>query len=244
MAGILTPSAGEVNVVTQPALLGGTRDALVDALARRVEAGVRSAWAEGRRAALVLTGGSVAEAAYGRLARLGLDRDGVEFFWGDERAVPPESPDSNYGAAMRLWLGPAGVPGERIHRMRGEARDLEAAAEKYEALIRRVVGSRGRFDVVLLGVGADGHVCSLFPGHRVLEEKGQLVAVVEDAPKPPARRLTLTLPALAGAGLVIAAALGPGKAAVMREALEQADSPLPVARAVRGAREAVMLVEG
>ncbi len=126
--------------------------------------------------------------------------------------------------------------------MRGEDRDLARSASDYERELTAALGRPPRLDVALLGVGADGHVCSLFPGHRALAETSRLVAVVTDAPKPPEVRLTLTLPALAGA-LVIVAAFGPAKAPAIAEALSDPASTLPVALAVRGAREALFLLD-
>jgi 6-phosphogluconolactonase len=92
-------------------------------------------------------------------------------------------------------------------------------------------------------VGPDGHVCSLFPGHPLLAERRRWVAVVEDSPKPPPRRLTLTLPVLAAAELVVVAALGTSKAEVVREALADKESALPLALVVRQARRAVLLLD-
>jgi 6-phosphogluconolactonase len=96
---------------------------------------------------------------------------------------------------------------------------------------------------VLLGVGPDGHVCSLFPGHPLLDEQHRFVAAILDSPKPPPRRLTLTLPALAAARLLVVAAFGEATAAVMREALEDPKSGLPVALALRGAKQALVLLD-
>ncbi len=107
----------------------------------------------------------------------------------------------------------------------------------------RILGAPPRLDLALLGVGPDGHVCSLFPGHPLLLEESRSVAVVDDSPKPPPRRLTLTLPVLAAAELVVVAALGRGKAEVVREAVEESASALPVARVARRARRCVFLVD-
>jgi len=182
----------------------------------------------------------VATTFFPALAASGIDWTRSAFFWGDERAVPESDPDSNAGLARRLWLGPAGVPDANVHRMETDAPTLARAAERYAATLTRVLGTPPRLDVALLGVGPDGHVCSLFPGHAALEARGFAVEV-EDAPKPPPRRVTLTLPTLAAAELVVVVALGAGKAPVMREALAGAD--LPVARVLRDARRAVVLLD-
>ena len=174
------------------------------------------------------------------LARAQCDWSRVLFFQGDERAVPADDPESNDRIARALWLIPAAVPAANVHRMPAEDPDPERAARAYEALLTRSLGTPARLDIALVGVGPDGHVCSLFPGHAALQARGWTVDV-EDAPKPPPRRVSLTMPTLAAAELVVVVALGAGKAAVMREALSGTE--LPVARALSGARRAVVLLD-
>jgi 6-phosphogluconolactonase len=205
---------------------------------------------DGRRAvetrgffAVALPGGSVATTFFPGLAGLDFDWSSALFFWGDERGVPEDDAASNYGLARALWLGPAGVGPERIHRMRGEALDIDQAAADYADELVSLLGAPPCLDLVLLGVGPDGHVCSLFPGHPLLREEKRWVAAVHDAPKPPARRLTLTLPTLAAAKRVVFLAMGAAKAPVLREAIERPDSPLPLALLLRRAREAVVLLD-
>lgn len=202
---------------------------------------------EGRRAvadrgflALALPGGSVAAAFFPALAASPVDWSRARFFWGDERAVPEADPESNSGLARRLWLDRAAVPAAHVHRMDASGADLADAAARYAETMTRVLGTPPRLDVALLGVGPDGHVCSLFPGHPGLDAVGW-TAAVEDSPKPPPRRITLTLPALAAAELVVVAALGAAKAPVMREALAGARSP--VGRVLQAARRAVVLMD-
>jgi 6-phosphogluconolactonase len=119
--------------------------------------------------------------------------------------------------------------------------DLKAAAIAYSDEIVRVRGAAPQLDVVLLGVGPDGHVASLFPGHPALSETRELVLPIVDSPKPPPRPLTLTFPLFAGAGRVIVMALGESKAGVLREAIERADTSLPVALALQRSRRALVL---
>jgi 6-phosphogluconolactonase len=187
--------------------------------------------------AIALPGGSVAAILFPDLARAQCDWSRVHFYWGDERAVPPDHPDSNYGLARKLWLGPAGVPDGNVHRMPADTPDLAQAARAYEDEMDRAP------DIALLGMGPDGHVCSLFPGHPLLRERERRVAAIEDSPKPPPRRLTLTLPALWAAEVLVVAALGEGKAEAMRAALQDPGSELPVALALRGARRALVLLD-
>jgi 6-phosphogluconolactonase len=193
--------------------------------------------------AVALTGGSVATTFYPEMSRTRCDWSRIAFFWGDERAVPPGHPDSNYGLARKLWLDPAGVPAASIHRMEAERPDIEGAARAYEDTLVRVAGDPPRLDLVLLGVGPDGHICSLFPGHALLAEERRYVAAVEDSPKPPPRRLTLTLPVLRAAQVLAVVAMGEAKAAVMREALDDPGSSLPVSLALRAAARAVVLLD-
>lgn len=204
-----------------------------------------AARAQARRdlCAVALPGGSVAGIFFPELARAQCDWSRTAFFWGDERALPPGDPESNYGLARTLWLEPAGIPSRNIHRMPADDPDAERAARAYEALLTGTLGAPPQLDLALLGVGTDGHVCSLFPGHPLLRERQRLVAPIADAPKPPPRRLTLTLPVLWEAAVVVVAALGEAKAAVLREALEEPSSPLPVALAMRGARRTVVLLD-
>ncbi|MET0555866.1 MAG: 6-phosphogluconolactonase [Vicinamibacteria bacterium] len=213
---------------------------LTEALAGLLAAEWERAVAERGRLSIALPGGSVATTFFPALAGSGIDWTRAAFFWGDERAVAESHPDSNAGLARRLWLGPAGVPEGNVHRMEAEAPDLAAAAARYADVLTRELGSPPRLDVALLGVGPDGHVCSLFPGHAALRAEGW-TAAVGDAPKPPPRRVTLTLATLAAAELVAVVALGSAKASVMREAL--AGSDLPVARALGAARRAVVLLD-
>ena len=193
------------------------------------------------RLSFALPGGSAAEAFCPALARARVRWRDVDLFWCDERAVPPDHPDSNYRIASQLLLSQVETDPARVHRMRADSADLDAAAIEYETRIIRSSGAPPHLDVVLLGVGADGHVCSLFPGHDALSEQHRLVVPVVDSPKPPPRRLTLTLPALAAA-LVVVAAFDTSKARVVHEALHDPSSTLPVARAVRAARHALFLL--
>ena len=225
-----------------PEVRSGDPAFVVGALAADFEAAARRALARGRPFTVAIPGGSVATMCFARLARLELDWSLVEFFWVDERAVPPTDPDSNYGAARSLWLDPAGVPAARIHRMRGEAARLDQAAEEYSTELAQATGTPPQLDYVLLGVGADGHVASLFPG-RPTASDGRWVLAVEDAPKPPPRRLSLSLPALTNALRVVIVATGEDKAAVVRAALVEAIGSLPLSRVARGARSCMFLLD-
>lgn len=205
------------------------RDSLVAECARRFERCAAAAIAARGRFACALPGGSVAETCFPLLASAAVDWARTDVFWGDERAVPPEDPQSNYGLAWRLWLRRAGVPSAQIHRMPADSADLDLAARAYEDDLRHTLGDTPRLDWVLLGVGADGHVCSLFPGHPALAERSRLVVAVTDAPKPPPRRMTLTLPVLTSARALVVCAFGSEKASAVEQGLAGGASPLALA---------------
>jgi 6-phosphogluconolactonase len=215
---------------------------LARVFAERFSNVAHSVQANGRAVSLVLPGGSVAEAFFPVLARATIDWTMVDVFWGDERSVPPDDPDSNYRVAEELLLRRVTIDRSRVHRMPADAADLDAAGRSYESELRQVLGDPLQFDIALLGVGPDGHVCSLFPGHAALAESSRRVLAITDSPKPPPRRLTLTLPALAGAEIHIAA-FGAAKAGAIREALGTPASSLPVALAARRGRSALFLLD-
>ena len=218
-------------------------EALGRALVERFERVAHGAIRDRGRFACALTGGSLATTFFPRLATATVDWRRLEVFWGDERAVPPSDPDSNFGLARRLWLDQVPLEASRLHRMRGEAEELEAEAAAYAAEMVRILGAPPALDLALLGVGPDGHVCSLFPGHPALRETRAWVVAVHDAPKPPPRRLTLTLPTLGEARALAIVALGGAKADVVRAAIEDEASTLPVAQAARRARQAVFFLD-
>lgn len=216
---------------------------LARAFARRAEELARRAQRERGAFSIALPGGSVARAFLPVLAETAIDWGRVDLFFGDERAVPPDHPDSNYGLARRLLLDRIASGPGRVHRIRAEGGEPELAARAYEAELRRVLGDAAALDVALLGAGPDGHVCSLFEGHPLLRENARLVAEIPDSPKPPPLRITLTLTALRSARLLAVAAFGKEKAEAMRRALREPGCGLPVAIALRDARDALLLLD-
>jgi len=143
-------------------------------------------------------------------------------FLADERMVAEESAESNMGTWKRMLLGEAGVPPTQLYSV-DPSLPLPEAAQAYERQLRATLGATPRLDAVVLGVGADGHTASLFPGHALLDEEDAWVASLADAPKPPAGRLTLTRRTLAHAALVLFVACGGEKA----EAVRRAHAPEP-----------------
>jgi len=185
----------------------------------------------GARASVALAGGSTPAAVYRELAGLGLDWARVDVFWGDERAVPPSHEHSNYRQARELLLESAGIPGASTHRIPGEASDLELAAMAYEQQIRRLVGDSGqsedsaqeplgtpRFDLVLLGMGDDGHTASLMPRTESLRSRDRLV-VATSGGNPVDARLTLTFEAINAARTVVVLVTGASKAGLVAGAI-------------------------
>ncbi|MSO56974.1 MAG: 6-phosphogluconolactonase [Acidobacteria bacterium] len=191
---------------------------------------------------IALTGGSVAKTFFPALANLDIDWSRTEFFWIDERAVPPDDPESNYALASTLWLTPARVPASNIHRLRGEDADLEKAAQIAADELMAVSGNPPCLDIALLGVGEDGHIASIFPGSDSAGARASPVVPVYDAPKPPPRRLTLTMPVLSGAERVVIAALGQSKAAAVRDGL-QLQGVTPLAELMRRSRSSLVLLD-
>jgi 6-phosphogluconolactonase len=185
-----------------------------------------AAEAQQRRSFMVaLSGGTTPHTLYTLLSsephRSQVDWTRIDFFFADERAVPPDHAASNYRLASESLFCPAGVLPAQIHRMRGEMEDLNAASNLYtNELMALVEGGIPRFDLIFLGLGPDGHTASLFPNSGVLQERTRWVAPVLNAPKPPPRRLTLTVPVLNAAREVIFLVCGIDKAAAVCEVLQ------------------------
>jgi 6-phosphogluconolactonase len=191
---------------------------------------------------LVLAGGSTPGGVYHRLAtvhRDAIDWSRTRVFWGDERAVPPDHAESNFRLADEVLLSAVGIPAARIHRVRGEL-PAEDAAESYDAELTKILGAekpadlgnRAGFDLVLLGIGDDGHTASLFPGSPALEAEGWAVAALAPASAAIRDRVTLTLAALGTAREVLFLARGEGKRAAVAAVLAPSSSEqlLPAAR--------------
>lgn len=207
---------------------------LVDAAARAV--------AERGRATVALAGGSTPQRLYRLLAdgsapfRARLPWDRIHVFFGDERHVPPDHPDSNYRAAREALL--AHVTVASVHRMRGELPDPAAAAAGYEAELERFFALSAaadpppRLDLVLLGLGADGHTASLFPGSAALEERRRWV-LAPFVERLGTHRITLTLPVLDRAREVVFLVSGSDKADALARVLAPGEAPAAPAARVR-----------
>ena len=164
----------------------------------------------------------------------------VEFFWGDERAVPPDHPESNFGVAYHMLISHLpGARNDRIHRMAAESADIDGAALTYESEIRLAFDARGHepppFDLVWLGMGPDGHTASLFPGSDALDESDRWV-VGNWAPSQAAWRMTMTYPLINAAREALFVVTGADKAPALR-AIRDGDEDYPAGR-VRARRTA------
>ncbi len=226
-------------------------DRLAAAAAEEFVRAALQATAERGRFTVAISGGSTPLRLYRLLARRGhltppgpLPWAAVDWFWCDERCVPPEDDLSNYGAWQTAIYG-APVPPQNVYRIQGEASDPETAARLYEGELRRYFGDGApRFDLVLLGMGTDGHTASLFPGSEALTEVERWVVAPRVYPPGPAR-VTLTLPAINAAARVVLLVSGEEKAEVLRHAFEgpREIDRLPVQGVAPGAGECIWLVD-
>jgi len=182
--------------------------------------------------ALALSGGSTPKRLYEQLAEDAADVGAllwrhVHFFWGDERVVPPDHADSNFRMAREAMLDRLPIDGSQIHRMQGEVDARQAAAVYERDLIeffQLKPGEWPRFDLVLLGLGPDGHTASLFPGTNALAERERIV-VANHVPKLDVDRITLTAPTINHARDIVFLADGAGKAAMVRAVIEGPREP-------------------
>ncbi|MGC2185236.1 MAG: 6-phosphogluconolactonase [Terriglobales bacterium] len=183
------------------------------------------------RFAVALSGGSTPKTLYSILAtKPDIPWGKICFFWGDERHVPPDHSESNYRMANEALLSKVPVRPENIFRIHAEEKDATAAALQYEQALKDFFhlspGQFPRFDLVLLGVGPDGHTASLFPGTLALDEKKRLV-VANWVPKFKTDRITFTLPVLNAAACVMFLLTGADKASTLHEILENSSADLP-----------------
>ena len=190
------------------------------------------------RFTVALSGGSTPKGLYASLAtpeyRHRIDWSRVHLFWGDERCVPPDHPESNFRMVQESLLSRIQIPSENVHRMMGE-KEPEQARQEYEKHLKQSFrlppGEVPRFDLILLGLGEDGHTASLFPGSAALNENQRLVATIY-VEKLKAQRLTLTLPVINAAAQIIFLVAGQSKSAIVKK-LFGADSDackLPAAK--------------
>ncbi len=227
-----------------PGMLVATPDAETFAVeaASRIGKALRDGIAKRGSATLALSGGNTPLPAYAILAKDDrIDWTKVEVWWVDERAVPPESPRSNYGGAKGPLLEAAKIAPASIHRMRGED-DPTSAANEYEALLRSKVkpayGDAPSLDVMVMGIGDDGHTASLFPDEPEVQERTRLVVAVPASPsKGREARISLTAPVIESARAIFVLARGKEKVTALENVWSVEGSPSEVpARLIRNAR--------
>ncbi|MCY7394860.1 MAG: 6-phosphogluconolactonase [Nocardioides sp.] len=221
--------------------------AIAGALLRRLA----EAQADGGVPQIGLTGGTIADAMHHELARLSpasdVDWTRVVLWWVDERFVPATSPERNAAAARLAFIDALGVPVAHVHEMASadDASDVVAGAAAYAELVR--AHGSGELEVVMFGMGADGHVASLFPGSAHLLVDDEIAVAVTDSPKPPRERISLTLPALNRSRAVWFLVSGGGKAEAVARALSGEEPEVSVAElpavGVHGTTETVWFLD-
>lgn len=194
-------------------------EALPETAAQRIAQIIEQAVAHHGWATVALAGGSTPRVVYRRLAQdRRLPWQKIEIFFGDERAVPPGDPQSNYRMVRESLLDAVSVPPDHVHRIPAERPDREAVAREYAAQLP------DQLDLIILGIGEDGHTASLFPGAPALRERTRKVVAVEGL-KAPHQRLTVTPSVITAAANKIVLASGSDKAKAVARALEGPDSP-------------------
>lgn len=197
-------------------------DAFASSAARRLGLEIRSVLESEERCSIALAGGSTPRPVYRRLADElpGCEHwSRIDVFFGDERCVPPDDPASNYRTAREALLDRVPIAPAQVHRMEGERADRDAAARAYEAILPV------RLDLLVLGLGADGHTASLFPGAPALAETRRRVLPVRGTPAAPLDRLTITPPVILDARLTLVLVAGEDKAEALARAIESQYAP-------------------
>lgn len=218
---------------------------LATAVAGELLARLADAQAAGGVPQIALTGGTIAEEIHREVARLSpasdVDWTQVVVWFGDERFVAPDSPDRNAGQARAAFLDAVGAT--RVHPMpsTADAADVDSAATAYAATLRE--HGSGELDVVMLGIGPDGHIASLFPGFPQLDVTDAIAVGVTGSPKPPPERVSLTFPALNRAKSVWFLVSGEGKAPAVAQALGGADRHEIPAAGVTGHDETIWFLD-
>jgi len=211
-------------------------DELVEALASFVIKAQKEAIEKRNRFTVAISGGSLPKQLNGLIGKEGLKWDLWHVYYADERVVPLDDKDSNHKLCMDELFSKVPIPRDNIRTINPAlADDLDDLSDNYEELLIREFAMKDAarfpvFDLILLGMGPDGHTCSLFPGHALLTEKDRWVAYIEDSPKPPPKRITLTYPVLNHAARVVFVAAGEGKADILATVLDKPEEGLPSSR--------------
>ena len=196
-------------------------------------------WAQDGRSC-ALSGGATALIFLPALRAAKVDWSRITLFWADERAVQADDPQSNYGIAERMLLSPLGAKAPRA--IRGPAGTLEQAAIAYDEILAHELNG-GALDLAILGIGEDGHVCSLFPGNKALDENDLRVVAVDDAPKPPRRRLSLSMRFLLQTRHIWIVAVGPRKLPALQAALTRTQRSTPLDVVLHQAKDVTVFTD-
>ncbi|KAF9454915.1 6-phosphogluconolactonase [Macrolepiota fuliginosa MF-IS2] len=211
-------------------------DTLVSDLASFVVKAQKEAIDKKGKFTIALSGGSLPKLLRGLIGHTSVKWDKWHVFYVDERVVPLDHPDSNHKACVDALFSKVPIPESHIVSIDTNLMDdLEELSDQYEKQLIREFAQKDSarfpvFDLILLGMGPDGHTASLFPGHALLAEEDRWVAPIEDSPKPPPKRITLTYPVINHAARVAFVATGDSKQDVLKQVLDQPELGLPSAR--------------
>lgn len=177
-----------------------------------------------------LSGGSLVKFLSEELPKHSVEWSKWKIFFCDERHVPEDDPECTFSLYNKGLFSKIGIPKENIFKNDSNL-TVEQAAERYEKLVKDEFKTDSpRFDMLLLGMGPDGHTCSLFPNHELLDVKDKIVASISNSPKPPPKRITLTMPVLLDCHYAVFCSCGDGKKEMVKEVLENQNTTLPAAR--------------
>lgn len=209
----------------------------IKALIERILGSIESLSSNRSFITIGLSGGSLIEQLSGEIVNY-LDKfkphsQKLRFLFCDERFVPLDHKDSTYyGYKINKFFELLQIPDEHIYYIKANASSVEQCAVDYESRIKPLLNENNGFDILLLGIGPDGHTCSLFPDHKLFLEaktQTQLVLPISDSPKPPPERVTLTLPFINNSNFLFFCAVGEGKADMLKRILKDADLTIPSA---------------
>jgi len=211
-------------------------DELVDGLAQFVVKAQKETIDKKGRFTVAISGGSLPKMLRGLIGNTHIKWDRWHIFYVDERVVPLDHPDSNHKACTEALYSKVPIPPDNIHTIDAALLDnLEELSDAYEKDLIREFAQKDAarfpvFDLILLGMGPDGHTASLFPGHELLSEGDRWIAYLEDSPKPPPKRITFTYPVINHAARIVFVAAGKEKADMLKNVLDHPELGLPSAR--------------
>jgi len=209
---------------------------LTDSLANFIHKAQDDAIYKKQKFTVALSGGSLPKMLKGLISRRDIAWDKWHIYFADERLVTLDHEDSNYGLCQREFLSRVPIPKGNIHAIDTSLLDdAEQVADAYEKILIHEFAQKDSarfpiFDLILLGMGPDGHTCSLFPGHELLNETDRWIAPIEDSPKPPLRRITFTFPVLNHAVKCVFVASGEGKKGMLQRVIDHPEDGLPCSR--------------